>query len=208
MSNNQGPGVRRFWELRARGAEVDVTAIVQEHPNEALALADAIHEATIQEDSAARERMWLARSQVLKASGEEVTLGSLLRTAREKVGLSASDLSRIAQGRGVKLLAASVRQLEADRAKITNVTTTGLWSTLADVLMIDRHRLVAAIQAALSGPEPAQRFTRMNRGTTGADRVRFLTMESSKGSEENVAGYLDWVRAELGLPPTPTNTVQ
>ena len=208
MSSSQGPGVRRYWELRARGAEVDVTAIVQQYPDEALALADAIREAAIQEDSADRERLWFARSQVLKESGEEITLGSLLRTAREEVGLSASDLSRVAHGRGVKLLAAAVQQLEADRTKITNVRITGLWLALADVLMIDRHRLVAAIQAALSGQEPAQRFTRMNRGATSADRVRFLTTERSMRSEEDATSYLDWVRAELGLPSTPTNTVQ
>ena len=208
MSNNQGPGVRRFWELRARGAEADVTAIVQEYPNEALALADAIHEATIQEDSAARERMWLARAQVLKASGEEVTLGSMLRNAREEAGFSTSDLSHKAQGRGVKLLTAAIEQLEADRAKVTNVTIPGLWPALAELLHIDRGKLVVAIQAALTGPEPAQRFTRMNRGATSADRARFLTTGRSMAGEEAATGYLDWVRAELRLPPTPTNTVQ
>ena len=208
MSSSQGPGVRRYWELRSSGAEVDVTAIVQQYPDEALALADAIHEAAIQEDSAARERMWLARSQVLQESGEEVTLGSLLRTARGEVGLSASDLSHKIQGHGVKLITAAIEQLETDRVIITNVKTPGLWLTLAEVLQIDRHRLVAAIQAALSGPEPAQRFTRMNRGTTRADRARFLTIGRPIGSEEDATGYVDWVRAELGLPPTPTNTVQ
>lgn len=208
MSSSQGPGVRRYWELRSSGAEVDVTAIVQQYPDEALALADAICEAAIQEDSADREQSWFARSQVLKESGEEITLGSLLRTAREEEGLSASDLSRIAQGRGVKLLAAAVDQLEADRTKITNVRIPGLWLTLAEVLQIDRHKLVAAVQAALSGQKPAQRFTRMNRGATSADRVGLLTTERSMKVEEDATSYLDWVRVELDLPSTPTNTVQ
>ena len=86
-SSSQGPGVRRFWQARASGVEVDVAHIVQEHPDEALALADAIREAATQEDSAARERMWLARAQVLVRSGEEVTLGALLRTSRQDAGL-------------------------------------------------------------------------------------------------------------------------
>ena len=207
MNSSQGPGVRRYWELRASGAEVDVTAIVQQYPDEALALADAIREAAIQEDSADRERMWFARSQALKELGEEITLGSLLRTAREEVGLSASDLSRIAQGRGVKLLAAAVEQLEADRTKITNVRIPGLWLTLAEVLQIDRHRLVAAIQTALSGQEPAQRFTRMERGTTTAERGRFLNSELASNQQEDTTSYVHWARTELELPSPPADAV-
>ena len=208
MSSSQGPGVRRYWKLRASGAEVDVAAIVQQYPDEALALADAIREMAIQEDSAARERMWLARSQVLKESGEEVTLGSLLRTAREELGLSTRDLSHRIQGRGVKLLTAAIEQLEADRVRITNVKTPGLWLTLTEVLQIDRHRLVAAIQAGLSGPEPAQRFTRMDRGTTTAERGRFLGSRLASSQREDTAAYMDWVRTELSLPSPPANTIQ
>ena len=75
-SSNRGQGVRKFWEARASGAEVDVKAIFEEHPDEALELADAIREAASQEDSVARERMWLARAQILNRSGEDVDLGS------------------------------------------------------------------------------------------------------------------------------------
>ena len=68
MSNgSRGPGVRKFWEAWTRGADVDLKAIAQEHPDEALALADAIREAARWEDSVARERMWLRVNRYLVA---------------------------------------------------------------------------------------------------------------------------------------------
>ena len=75
-SKNLGPGVQRFWKARARGEDVDVEAIIREHPDEALALAQAIWEAARLKDSEARERMWLARTRVLSRSGEDSNLGS------------------------------------------------------------------------------------------------------------------------------------
>ena len=178
------------------------------HPYEALELADAIREAATQEDSAAQERMWLARAQVLNRLGEEVTLGALLRTSREEAELSTSAVSRRAQGRGVRLLATAIEQLEADRARITNVKIPGLWSTLAEILRIDRHRLAATIQVALSGPRTAQRFTRMERGAKAADRNRFLTTGLPSDGGEDATSYMDWVRADLGLPPSPADAIQ
>ena len=207
-SSNRGQGVRKFWEARASGTEVDVTHIAQEHPDEALALADAIREAATQEDSAARERMWLARAQVLNRSGEGVTLGALLRTSREDAGLSTSALSSRVQDCGVRLLAAAIEQLEADRARITNVKIPGLWLTLAEILQIDRHRLVAMIQVALSGPRTAQRFTRMERGATATDREGFLGSELLSERREDATNYIDWVRADLGLPSSPADAIQ
>ena len=50
-------------------------AIFEQHPDEALDLAEAIQDAATLEDSVARERMWLARAHILNRSGEEVTLG-------------------------------------------------------------------------------------------------------------------------------------
>ena len=143
-SRNRGQGVRKFWEARASGEDVDVKIILEEHPDEALELADAIREAATQEDSAAQERMWLARAQVLNRLGEEVTLGALLRTSREEAELSTSALSRRAQGRGAK----------------------------------------------------------------AADRNRFLTSGLPSDGGEDATSYIDWVRADLGLPPSPADAIQ
>ena len=207
-SSSRGQGVRKFWEARASGGEVDVKAIFDEHPDEALELADAIRKAASQEDSAAQERMWLARAQVLNRFGEDVTLGALLRTSREEEGLSTSALSLRVQGRGVRLLATAIEQLEADRTRITNVKTPHLWSTLAEILKIDRHRLVATIQVALSVPHTAQRFTRMERGATAANRKQLLTSELPSSEGEDATSYIDWVRADLGLPHSPSDAIQ
>ena len=208
IMSSQGPGVRKFWKARASGAEVDVKAIFEEHPDEALALADAIREAAIQDDWVARERMWLAHAKVGDRFGNEVTLGVLLRTSREDVGLSTMELSHRAQERGVRLLAAAIEQLEAGRVRITNMKTPGLWSTLAEILQVDRHRLIATIQVELSGPQTAQRFTRMERGATAANRERLLGISLSSERREDVASYVDWVRDELGLPSSPADPVQ
>ena len=205
---NRGRGVQQFWQARATGADVDLKAILDEHPDEALELADAMREAARQEDSVARERMWLARAYALKQSGRDVSLGDLLRSSREEAGLSTIALSQRAQGRGVSLLATAVQQLEADRAKVTNVRIPGLWSTLADILQIDPHKLVATIRLAVSGPPPALRFTRMERGSTAENRQGLMTSELPLEAGEDAADYIDWVRAELGLPSPPAKAAQ
>ena len=207
-SNSKGPGVRRFWQQRANGEYVDVRHIVQEHPDEALALADAIREAAAQDNSQARERMWLAHAQELARSGEGVTLGSLLRTSRQDVGLTTTALSTRVKERGVTLHPTAIDQLEADRVRVANVRTPGLWATLTEILGIDRHRLVATIRVALVGPRTEQRFTRMERGATSANRESFLRSRPATDQEDDVTNYVDWVRAELGLPTSPTDAVQ
>ena len=207
-SSNRGQGVRKFWEARVSGTEVDVKAIFEEHPDEALDLADAIREAARQEDSAARERMWHARAHVLSRAGEDVSLGALLRTSREEVGLSTNALSSRVQARGIRLPPTAIGLLEADRTRITNVTNSGLWSSLSEILRIDRHRLIATIQVALSGPQTAQRFTRMGRGATAANRERLLGIDLPSERREDVNSYVGWVRAELGLPSSPADAVQ
>ena len=206
--SNQGQGVRKFWEARASGTEVDVKAIFEAYPDEALELADAIREAASHEDSAARERMWFARAQVLNRFGEDVTLGTLLRTSREHAGLSTSALSSRVQERGVRLQPTAIDLLEADRTRTSNVKVPGLWAILAEILRIDRHKLVATIEIALSGPQTAQRFTRMERGVTAANRKRLLGIDLSSNRQDDVASYIDWVRSELGLPSSPTDAVQ
>lgn len=209
MSNRSlGPGVQKFWAARTKGKDVDVEAIVQEYPDEALELADAIWEAARLEDSEARERMWIARAQVLGRSGEERTLGALLRFSRVNAGLSATELSSKVRARGVTLPSTAIEQLEADRVKISNVKTPGLWSALAEILQIDLHRLMAMIRDALSGPRPEQRFTRMERESTQANRKSFLSSDLTPTRKDEEASYINWVRTELGLPTAPTDTVQ
>lgn len=207
-SKNLGPGVQKFWKARARGEDVDVEAIIQEYPDEALALAEAIWEAAKLEDSVARERMWLARTRVLSRSGEEATLGALLRSSREDAGLSAATLSAKIQERGVAMPPTEIDQLEADRAKIANVKTPGVWSSLAEILQIDPHRLVAMIRDALSGQQAKQSFVPMGLTTQAADRKSIHGSDISREREEGSAGYIDWVRTELGLPSSPADTVQ
>ena len=207
MSNSSwGPGVRKFWKARASGEEIDIKAIVEEHPDEVMQLVDAFREAAMQEDSAAREDMWLARAQVLGRSGEAVTLGVLLRTSRESAGLSTDDLSFRIRERGARLLPTAIDMLEADRVRITNVNTPGLWQIIAEVLQIDRHRLVATIRSALSDPQRAQRFTRMDRGASPAERNMFLSSELVPQQEDETASYVNWVRSELGLPPASADS--
>ena len=207
-SKSLGPGVQRFWKGRASGEDVDVEAIIQEYPDEALDLAEAIWEAARREDSVARERMWLARTRVLSQSGEEATLGAFLRSSREDAGLSAATLSAKIRERGVALPPTEIDQLESDRVKIAKVKTPGVWLSLAEILQIDPHRLVAMIRDALSGQQTKQGFARMGLGTQAADRKSILGSEISRERAEGSAGYIDWVRTELGLPSSPSDTVQ
>lgn len=206
--SNRGPGVQKFWQARTKGKDVDVEAIFQEYPDEALELADAIWEAARLEDSEARERMWIARAQVLGRSGEEETLGALLRSSRMNAGLSATELSLQVRARGVTLSSTAFEQLEAGRVKISNVKTPGLWSALAEILQIDMHRLMAMIRDALSGPRPEQRFTRMERESTPENRRSLLSSDLTPTRENEAESYINWVRTELGLPTAPTDTVQ
>ena len=197
-----GPGVRKFWEARTSDKEVDVPALVREYPDEAVAIADAIREAAIREESSVREGMWLARAQVLSQAGEDVSLGTLLRTSRQYAGLSTSDLSAKMREWGVSVQPTAIDLLEAERVRITNVTTPGLWSALAEILEVDRHRLVATIRGTLAKPQSTRRFTRMNRGATSADREGLLGSGVTPQQEDSAAIYIGWVRAELGLPPS------
>ena len=206
-SKNLGPGVQRFWKARARGEDVDVEAIIQEYPDETLDLAEAIWEAARHEDSVARERMWLARTRVLSRSGEAATLGALLRSSREDAGLSAATLSAKIRERGVALPPTEIDQLEADRTKIANVKTPGVWLSLAEILQIDPYRLVAMIRDALSGQQTKQGFVTMGLRTKATDSKSILGGAISREREEGSASYIDWVRTELDLPSPPPDTV-
>ena len=200
--------MRKFWDAHASGEEVDVAAIVQEHPGEALPLADALREVATQKESAAKENMWLARAEVLSQSGEDISLGGLIRTSRQYAGLSTSDLSARMRERGVSVQPTAIDLVEAGRVKITNMTTTGLWPALAEILEVDRHRLVATIRGTLTNPPSTQPFTRMNRGATSADRESLLGSGVVQQQEDSASSsYISWVRAELGLPPSLDDAV-
>jgi len=207
-SKNLGPGVQRFWKARARGEDIDVEAIIREYPDEALDLAQAIWEAAKLEDAVDRERMVAARTRVLSRSGEEATLGALLRSSREDAGLSAATLSAKIQERGVALPPTEIDQLEAGHAKIANVKTPGVWLSLAEILRIDPHRLVAMIRDALAGQQTKQGFATMGLRTKAADSKSILGSKISREREEGSTSYIDWVRTELGLPSLPLDTVQ
>lgn len=201
-----GPGMRKFREAYAAGAEPDAAAIVREHPGEALALADAVIEAAAHKSSEGRMRMWTARAEVLRRAGEDVTLGAVLRRFREHSGLSRDALCAEMAGRGTALSPTALEQIEANRAPPANIRTPGLWPALAEALRIAPHHLVATIGIALSAPPRGPRSTRMERGATPEDRARFLgeAEERSGGAvPDEAARYLEWVKAELGLPPPP-----
>ena len=202
-----GPGVRKFWEARATGEEVDIPAIVRKYPDEAVAIADAIREAAIQEDSLAQEGMWLARAQVLCRAGEDVSLGTLIRTSRQYAGLSTRELSHRVKERGVSLAPTAIAFVEAGTIDLTNVKTAGLWMALSEILEIDRHRLIATIRGTLATPRSTQRFTRMDRSATPTDRKSLLSGELTLRQDPSAVSYISWVRAELGLPTSLDDAV-
>ena len=208
-NGDTGPGVRKFREAYDAGSEPDAAAIVREHPGEALALADAVIAAAAHKASEGRTRMWTARAEALGRTGEDVTLGAVIRRFREHSRLSRDALSAELRERGTALSPTALEQIETNQAPIANIRTPDLWSALADVLRIAPHQLVATIGIALSAPRRGPRSTRMERGATPADRARFLG-EAERGDEsggagldEDAARYLEWVKAELGLPQPP-----
>ena len=209
-NGDTGPGVRKFREAYAAGAEPDAAAIVREHLDEALALADAVIEAAAHESSEGRTRMWMARAEVLSRAGEDVTLGTVIRRFREHSRLSRAALSAELGERGAALSPTALEQIEANRVTIAHIRTPGLWPALAEVLRIAPHQLVATIGIALSAPRRGSRSARMERDATPADRARFLgEAERADGSggpglDEDASSYLEWVKAELGLPQPPS----
>ena len=197
-SGRQGPGVRSFLEAHAAGGDIDVAAIVREHPGEALAVADAIREVAAMGRAAARVRMWRARARVLGAAGEDMTLGTLLRDFRRDARLTTTDLSGLVRARGMSLHPDAIERLEENEAHLGNVGES-LWAALAEILGIDRHLLFVAVEGAAGSPRPARRFTRMAREATAADREATLQDAARAGSGEDAA-YLERVWAALGLP--------
>ena len=206
-STEVGAGVRRFREARARGDEPDAAALAREYPDEALDLAAAVRWAAARDDSLAREQMWLARAAVLSTAGEDVTLGALLRAARNRRGLSIRALVDAARERGASLHPMAVEQLEANQAPVGNVAPE-VWWVIIEELQIDHHRALAGIALAVSAPQANHAFTRMERGARDSDRERLLDDAASSGSGAVGGEYLERVRAALGLPSTLDDAMQ
>ena len=170
-SNVIGPGVDRFRELRVRGERVDVAAITREYPDEALALADEVRHAIVRDSSLAHEHAWLARIEVLRDAGEDVSLGTSIHRQRTERGLTVAALARSVRERGADLSAAELRRIEANEVD-ANVAPE-IWRALIEELNFEPHTVAAEIRWALSDREVP---------------------------DAEVESYLERVRAELGLP--------
>ena len=206
-STGVGPGVRQFREARARGDEPDAAALAQEYPDEALDLVAVVRWAAARDDSIAREQMWRARAAVLSSAGEDVTLGAMLRAARNRRGLSIRALVDAARERGASLHPMAVERLEANQAAVSNVAPE-IWSAVIEELQIDHHRALAGIALAVSAPLANRAFTRMGRGASDSDRERLLDEATPSGSGTVGDDYLERVRAEFGLPSTLDDAMQ
>ena len=192
-SDQPGPGMRRFMELRERGDYTDIAPIIREHPDEALAIAEAVRQTAIRDVSQARERMWRAYAGAMKDAGEDSTLGEIVRSARDSRGLSAAALSAALAARGVRLRRAALERIEADRMRVTSVRPEA-WAALIEELAINRHQAVAGLTTALLGQRP-RRFPIPFGFALAVDQASSPHELSPAASD-----YLDRVRAELGLP--------
>ena len=190
MTTGIGPGVRRFREARARGEEPDAGAIAREHPGEALAIADELRRTEALYWARAHEEMWLARAEVMRDAGEDVTFGTVLRNAREDRGLTVSALAAGARERGADLARTTIERLEANQIAVTEVEP-AVWAALFDDLEIERHEFVAGVWMALLEMQGERAVTSTGR------RVSAL--------EPDAADYLDRVRVALGIPTESTH---
>ena len=184
MTNDSvGPGLQKLRDALARGEDVDVAVLMDEYPDEELALADEGEEPTPAELSVTRELMWLARAEVEHDAGRDASLGTTLRRAREYQGVSAGDLVRAVQARGASVDATTLEGLEANQGVDIDP---GAWAALAAELDLDGHQIVASIRIAFAP------LREEGEPLSGATLLREPTRE--------VADYLDRVRSALGLP--------
>ena len=190
MTSGIGPGVRRFREARARGEEPDAGAIAREHPGEALAIADELRRTEALYWARAHEEMWLARAEVMRDAGEDVTFGTVLRNAREDRGLTVSALAAAARERGADLARTTIERLEANQIAVTEVEP-AVWVALIDDLEIERPEFVAGVWMGLLEMQGERAVTSTGR--------RAGTLEP------DAAAYLDRVRVALGIPTESTH---
>ena len=167
-----GPGVRRVREALATGERPGADAFIREYPDEASAIIAEVRNA-LARDSAARERAWLIRAEVVGGTGRDVTLGTTVRGERTERGLSREALAQAVQERGAVLTAAVLADLEANRMASVEPA---VWSALIAELELAPHEVVAGVRLALA-----------------AEGVPDLDAEA----------HLDRLRGELGLPTAP-----
>ena len=183
MTAEIGPGVRRFREARAMGEAPDAGAIAREHPEEALAIADEALRDEALYWARAREEMRLARAEVMREAGEDVTFGTVFRNAREDRGITISALAAAARERGADLVHTTIERLEANQIAVTDVDP-AVWADLIDDLQIGRHEFVASVWVALLEAQTHHSLTSTGRRASTLD--------------PDAADYLDRVRSALG----------
>ena len=122
-------------------------ALMDEYPDEALAIVDEVQAPTARDWSIMRERMWLAREEAEIDVGRDAGLGTVLRHARERRGVTVAGLARSLEGRGIGLDASALEQLEADQGVDIDPE---VWAAVVDELGLDRHHVVANIRRTLS----------------------------------------------------------
>ena len=187
-SDTIGPGLRTFREAIARGAYVDVRALLDEYPAEALVIVDELQAPTARDWSMMRERAWLAFAEVERDTGKDSGLGVLLQSAREERGSSVADLVQSIQARGVDLDSGTFEQLEASQGVDIDPE---VWAAVVEELGLDRHHVVANIRRTLSPLRAEGEYL------SGA--------MLSREPPGNVADYLDRVRVALGIPTESTH---
>ena len=185
-SDTIGPGLRKFREAAARGEQVDVLALMDEYPSEALAIVDEVQVPIKHDRPMMREHMWLARDEVERDAGRDADLGAMLRAEREYRGITVADLARSVQVLGVDLDAATLERLEANQGVDIDP---GSWAAVVAELELDPYHVVANIRRSLS-PLRAE-----GEPLSGA----MLSREPTR----DVADYLDRVRSALGIPTAP-----
>ncbi|MGQ9572236.1 MAG: hypothetical protein ACUVV3_03490 [Dehalococcoidia bacterium] len=197
MSEEQGPGIRRYWELVRRGEEPDLAALVRAHPEEARQLVEADVARSRSESAATRRLLWEARQQVLvQAGGSGDTVEAMLKRQRLALGLAPEQVAQQARDAGQDLLGRAIENLESGRIPLSNVPPP-TWKLLADLLHVDRWHLWALIKTQLSSPRTGLAFTRMERGTKPVDRGAFVEGVSARGAPADVDDYLEKLRRAL-----------
>ena len=184
MTNDSiGPGLQKLRDALARGEDVDVAVLMDEYPDEELAIADEGEEPNLADLSVTRELMWLARAEVEHDAGRDASLGATLRRAREYQGVSAGDLVRAVLARGANLDSTTLEGIEANQ--VVDIDPAA-WAAVAAELDLDGHQIVASIRIALAP------LREEGEPLSGAMLSREPTRE--------VADYLDRVRSALGIP--------
>lgn len=197
MSGEQGPGVRRYWELVRQGKEPNLAALVRAHPEEARQLVEADVGRSRSEAAATRRLLWETRQHVLtQALGSGDTVGEMLKRQRLALGLAPAQVAERARNAGQDLLGRTIENLENDRIPLSNVPPP-MWKFLADLLHVDRWHLWALIKTQLSSPRTGRAFTRMERGTKPMDRGAFVEGVSARGAPADVDEYLENLRRAL-----------